>query len=283
MVREFALINEKGRTFSLMNIENYVLLTDPAGLGYRYNTQYEQVGNTFLENVRRIEQGQIVGIVNTTKYENFKKLIDFIESSKSIRFLYRVPYQTGAKEYYKDVKINELTKTQKNTNGIISETITFDCLGLWYSEDETVYDVTSGGDEMRWDYRWDARYTEYDVRSLAYNNQGHIPAPILVEIDGEVSNPKIEIIRDGETVASIEIPITIGVYEKLLYSSKTGELFIKKQLADGTETSLFKKQYIDITKNNIFKLPLGVSEIKLSADDEINSAKLTIYPQYKAV
>lgn len=283
MVREFALINEKGRTFSLMNIENYVLLTDPAGLGYRYNTQYEQVGNTFLENVRRIEQGQIVGIVNTTKYENFKKLIDFIESSKSIRFLYRVPYQTGAKEYYKDVKINELTKTQKNTNGIISETITFDCLGLWYSEDETVYDVTSGGDEMRWDYRWDARYTEYDVRSLAYNNQGHIPAPILVEIDGEVSNPKIEIIRDGETVASIEIPITIGVYEKLLYSSKTGEIFIKKQLADGTETSLFKKQYIDITKNNIFKLPKGVSEVKLSADDEINSAKLTIYPQYKAV
>ena len=283
MVREFALINEKGRTFSLMNIENYVLLTDPAGLGYRYNTQYEQVGNTFLENVRRIEQGQIVGIVNTTKYENFKKLIDFIEGSESIRFLYRVPYQTGAKEYYKDVKINELTKTQKNTNGIISETITFDCLGLWYSEDETVYDVTSGGDEMRWDYRWDARYTEYDVRSLAYNNQGHIPAPILVEIDGEVSNPKIEIIRDGETVASIEIPITIGVYEKLLYSSKTGEIFIKKQLADGTETSLFKKQYIDITKNNIFKLPLGVSEVKLSADDEINSAKLTIYPQYKAV
>lgn len=283
MVREFALINEKGRTFSLMNIENYVLLTDPAGLGYRYNTQYEQVGTAFLENVRRIEQGQIVGIVNTTKYENFKKLIDFIEGSKSIRFLYRVPYQTGAKEYYKDVKINELTKTQKNTNGIISETITFDCLGLWYSEDETVYDVTSGGDEMRWDYRWDARYTEYDVRSLAYNNQGHIPAPILVEIDGEVSNPKIEIIRDGETVASIEIPITIGVYEKLLYSSKTGKIFIKKQLADGTETSLFKKQYIDITKNNIFKLPLGVSEVKLSADDEINSAKLTIYPQYKAV
>lgn len=283
MVREFALINEKGRTFSLMNIENYVLLTDPAGLGYRYNTQYEQVGTAFLENVRRIEQGQIVGIVNTTKYENFKKLIDFIEGSESIRFLYRVPYQTGAKEYYKDVKINELTKTQKNTNGIISETITFDCLGLWYSEDETVYDVTSGGDEMRWDYRWDARYTEYDVRSLAYNNQGHIPAPILVEIDGEVSNPKIEIIRDGETVASIEIPITIGVYEKLLYSSKTGEIFIKKQLADGTETSLFKKQYIDITKNNIFKLPLGVSEVKLSADDEINSAKLTIYPQYKAV
>lgn len=283
MVREFALINEKGRTFSLMNIENYVLLTDPAGLGYRYNTQYEQVGTSFLENVRRIEQGQIVGIVNTTKYENFKKLIDFIEGSESIRFLYRVPYQTGAKEYYKDVKINELTKTQKNTNGIISETITFDCLGLWYSEDETVYDVTSGGDEMRWDYRWDARYTEYDVRSLAYNNQGHIPAPILVEIDGEVSNPKIEIIRDGETVASIEIPITIGIYEKLLYSSKTGEIFIKKQLADGTETSLFKKQYIDITKNNIFKLPLGVSEVKLSADDEINSAKLTIYPQYKAV
>jgi hypothetical protein len=193
MVREFNLINEKGKTFSLMDIENYVLLTDPAGLGYRYYTEYEKVGTAFLVNKREIEQQPITGIVNSLKYDNIKKLGDYIESSKNLRFQYKIPFENGAKEYYKDIKIQELTKSQKNINGILSETITFDMLSLWYSEDETVYDVTSGGDEMRWDYRWDARYTEYDVRALAYNNQGHIPAPILVEIDGEVTNPKIEI------------------------------------------------------------------------------------------
>lgn len=283
MVREFKLTNNKGQSYSLMDIENYVLLTEPAGLGYGYETQYEQVGNSFVENIRKIQQEQITGVINTLKYDNIRSLVSFIEKSEGLRFSYKVPYETGPKEFFKDIQIQSMSKTEKNPNGIISETIVFDCLSLWYAEDQTVYDVTSGGDEMRWDYTWDARYTNYDIRSLVYNNQGDVPAPIFIEIDGEVENPKIEILVDGETVESLEIPITIQEYEKLLYSSRNKQLFIKKQLADGTTESLFTKQYIDITNNNIFELPKGVSEIKISADEEIQSAKITVYSQYKAV
>ena len=283
MVREFKLTNNKGQSYSLMDIENYVLLTEPAGLGYGYETQYEQVGNSFVENIRKIQQEQITGVINTLKYDNIRSLVSFIEKSEGLRFSYKVPYETGPKEFFKDIQIQSMSKTEKNPNGIISETIVFDCLSLWYAEDQTVYDVTSGGDEMRWDYTWDARYTNYDIRSLVYNNQGDVPAPIFIEIDGEVENPKIEILVDGETVESLEIPITIQEYEKLLYSSRNKRLFIKKQLADGTTESLFTKQYIDITNNNIFELPKGVSEIKISADEEIQSAKITVYSQYKAV
>lgn len=283
MVREFKLTNNKGQSYSLMDIENYVLLTEPAGLGYGYETQYEQVGNSFVENIRKIQQEQITGVINTLKYDNIRSLVSFIEKSEGLRFSYKVPYETGPKEFFKDIQIQSMSKSEKNPNGIISETIVFDCLSLWYAEDQTVYDVTSGGDEMRWDYTWDARYTNYDIRSLVYNNQGDVPAPIFIEIDGEVENPKIEILVDGETVESLEIPITIQEYEKLLYSSRNKQLFIKKQLADGTTESLFTKQYIDITNNNIFELPKGVSEIKISADEEIQSAKITVYSQYKAV
>ncbi len=283
MVREFKLTNNKGQSYSLMDIENYVLLTEPAGLGYGYETQYEQVGNSFVENIRKIQQEQITGVINTLKYDNIRSLVSFIEKSEGLRFSYKVPYETGPKEFFKDIQIQSMSKSEKNPNGIISETIVFDCLSLWYAEDQTVYDVTSGGDEMRWDYTWDARYTNYDIRSLVYNNQGDVPAPIFIEIDGEVENPKIEILVDGETVESLEIPITIQEYDKLLYSSRNKQLFIKKQLADGTTESLFTKQYIDITNNNIFELPKGVSEIKISADEEIQSAKITVYSQYKAV
>ena len=36
MVREFSLLNEKNQMFSLMDIENYCLLTEPTGLGMTY-------------------------------------------------------------------------------------------------------------------------------------------------------------------------------------------------------------------------------------------------------
>lgn len=139
---------------------------------------------------------------------------------------------------------------------------------------------------MRWNFTWDARYISFDTRSLIYDNQGHIPAPISVEISGEVIKPKIEVLVDNEVVASIEVPVDIGQYEKFQYSSETGNLYIRKVLADGTYENLFTKAYININNNNIFRLPLGASEIRLTAnegEDEIPSAKVTIYPQYKVV
>ena len=83
MVRGFRLLNEKGQSYSLMDIQNNCLLTEPNGLGYSYSTEYEQLGNIFVENLRKFEQGQITGIVNFLKYDNFKELVDFIERAEN--------------------------------------------------------------------------------------------------------------------------------------------------------------------------------------------------------
>ena len=98
-----------------------------------------------------------------------------------------------------------------------------------------------------------------------------------------MQNPTISILVDDEEYASIKVPIKINEFEKFLYSSKTGEIYIQKQKTDGTKENLWKNEYIDITKQNIFKLPIGASEIRLTADDDILNAKLTVLPQYKVV
>lgn len=256
MVREFKLLNEKGQEYSLMDIENYCLLTEPSGLGYSYVTEYEQLNNTFIINLRKIEQGKISGIVNFLRYDNYKKFVDFIEESERLKFSYKIPFENGEKEFLKDINIQSLTKSQIQTNGVLSENVTFDCLSLWYEQNETIFKIETYEDEMRYPYTWNSRYIDYNSRSIQFNNKGHIEAPIQVEIDGFVQNPTISILVDKEEYASIKIPITINEYEKLLYSSKTGDIYIQKQNTDGTKESLWKQAYIDITKQNIFKLPL---------------------------
>ena len=52
MVRQFRLVNEKGQEFSLMDIYNYCFMSEPSGLGYSYNTSYQQVGNSFFEQLK---------------------------------------------------------------------------------------------------------------------------------------------------------------------------------------------------------------------------------------
>ncbi len=283
MTREFKLINEKGQGFSLMNIKENCLLTEPTGLGYSYSTEYEQLGNTFETNLRRVEQGSLSGILNFKSYDNYKKFVDYIENSEELRFSYKIPFDDGSKEYFKNVNIQSLSKTEMQTNGFISESVVFECLSLWYEQNEIIFKIETYEDEMRYNYRWNSRYIDYNTRAIQFDNKGHVEAPIQVEIDGFVQNPTITVLVDGEEYASIKVPITINEFEKFLYSSKTGEIYIQKQNTDGTKENLWKNEYIDITKQNIFKLPIGASEIRLTADDDILNAKLTVLPQYKVV
>ncbi len=284
MVREFKLISEKGQEYSLMNIENYCLLTDPSGLGYGYITKYEQLGNTFISDLRKIEQGKITGKVNFLKYDNYKNLMDFIEGSESLKFSYKVPFENGIKEYFKDVQIKNITKTQVQTNGVISETINFDCLSLWYEENNFIYNIEAQENELRWDFTWDSRFIDYNARKLEFVNEGHEEAPITLEMEGYLENPRIELYIDGDIYQSITFNTTIEQYEKLLYGTKENEFYLNKQNTDGTLTSLFNLDVIDIYNDNVIRIPKNKScEIVLTADNEVTNAKLTIYPQYKAV
>lgn len=283
-VREFRLVNEKGQSYSLMDLENYCFLSDPSGLGYSYVTEYQQLNYTFLTNLRKIAQGIITGIANFKSYDSYRAMTDFIENAETLRFAYKIPYKSGTKEFFKDVQIMDFSKTQIQPNGILSETITFDCLTLWYEENTVTYTVEPIEDEIRWDFRWDSRFFDYSSRNLQYINNGQIEAPIRVEIDGYIVNPQIDLYVEGVLYKSVKINITINQYEKLIYDSRENNFTIAKQNTDGTLTDLFSLDYIDPENDNLIVIPKGKScEIVLTADGEVVSAKLTIYPQYKAV
>lgn len=284
MVRKFILINENGQEFSLMDLYNYCFLSDPSGLGYAYNTTYEQLGDRFLTNLRKFQQGQITGVLNFVNYDNYRNLVNFIESSEQLKFAYKIPYKTGTKEYLKDIQIQNLSKTQIQPNGILSETVIFDCLSLWYEENTVTYTVQPVENEIRWDFSWDSSFSNYDSRSLQYINQGHVEAPIYVEIDGQIVNPKIELHIDGQLYQSVAINTTIDQYEKLIYDTRENQFTIAKENTDGTITSLFSLDYINFSNDNVIRIPKNKScEIRLTADNEVLNAKLTIYPRYKAV
>ena len=281
-VRRFLIENEKGQQFRLDNLNEGCFLTSPGNLGYSYSIDFVQLGFEFIENNRKIEQSNPNGIAYFRSYDKIKEFVDFIESSLKLKWLYIVPFETGERTYYRDVILKKIEKTEKKGKWLACP-VEFASKSLWYEQNETIFKIETYEDEMRYDYRWNSRYIDYNIRAIQFNNKGHIEAPFQIEIDGFVQNPSISIFIDDEEFASIKIPITIKEYEKLLYSSKTGEIYIQKQNTDGTLENLWKQEYIDIQKQNIFKLPLGVSEIRLTADDDIANAKLVIFPQYKAV
>ena len=103
-------------------------------------------------------------------------------------------------------------------------------------------------------------------------------------MDGHLVNPKIELYVEGELYQSVEITVEIAEYEKLLYGTRENDFYINRQKTDGTLESLFDLDYIDPANDNVIRLPKNKScELRLTAENEVLNAKVTILPQYKAV
>ena len=284
-VRTFELVNAKGQIFSLMDIDEGCIFKEPENLGYGYTSEFQRLGNTYIEALRTINQSQIPGNLEFKNYDNYRKFIDYIESAESLRWKCTIPYISGAKTYFKDIVFQEIGKNDLFTEeDKLVVPVTFNCISLWYEENTIIYNITPQENEIRWDFMWDSRFIDYSTRNLEYVNTGHTEAPILVEMDGHLVNPKIELYVEGQLYQTVKITVEIQEYEKLLYGTRENDFYINKQNTDGTLTSLFSLDYIEFENDNVIRLPANKScELRLTADNEVLNAQVTILPQYKAV
>lgn len=102
-----------------------------------------------------------------------------------------------------------------------------------------------------------------------------------MELNGEVVSPIITILEDDVEVKKLDLTgLTVATGKTFTYNTKDTEQEIYKMFS-GVRTNLF--DFLNPNFINFLKLRKGVSTIRLEADGEITSGKLTIYVQYKAV
>lgn len=279
-IRRFLLENEKGQQFRLDNLNEGCFLTSPSDLGYSYNINFTQVGFDFIENNKKIEQKNPKGIAYFKSYDKVKEFIDYIESSNKLKWIYIIPFKDGEKTYYLDVSLKKFDKTEKSGKWLACP-VEFVRKSLWYEAKEVVYTIDSVTNELRWDFEWDTVFASYDNRNIIFENKGHTEAPFKLELNGEVVNPKITILEDEVEVKKLDLTgLTIATGETFIYNTKDTEQEIVK-IGSGGTTNLF--DFLNPNFINFFKLRKGASKIRLEAENEITSGKLTIYMQYKAV
>lgn len=284
-IRNFYFENEIGQRIDCQKIDGNLFLYNVTGLGFEKETEYVQIGNTFVKNKENMKQNIIEGeleFYNMT-YDEYTNFIDFVLSSKSLKLIY-VPKTSQRKEFYRDIDIVKIDKNEEDDYNVLISPITIYCKSLWYKQDVAIYTIKAQDDEIRWDFRWDSRFTDYDSRNLTYINKGHVEAPVLIEMSGHLVNPKIELYIEGELYQTVTFNVEIAEYEKLLYGTKENEFYINRQKTDGIIESLFNLDVIDFENNNVIRLPTNKScEIKLTADNEVLNAQVTILAYYKAV
>lgn len=282
-IRNFYFENEKGQQIDLQKISGKLFLYNVTGLGFERELEYARVGTTFVKNKDELKQGVIQGELEfyENTYDEYKNFVDFIFQAKALKLIY-ISKGKNKSKYYRDIDIAQIEKNDEDEYNILPTPITLLCKSLWYEENNFVYTVEEIEDELRWDFEWDSRFTDYENRSVLFENNGHEKAPFLLEMIGYVLNPTISVYVENELVNELTLNVTIEVDEKLVFSTRDNEYKVYKLLSNGTIENLFDDLDLN-NKENFFKLPIGFSTIRLSAENEILNSKLTIYKEYIAV
>lgn len=281
-IRNFYFENEIGKRVNCQKINGNLFLYNVSGLGFKKSNDYVRVGNTFIKNKEEIEQSTITGELEFYEmtYDEYRNFIDFILCATSLKLIY-VPKNTNRIEYYRDIDVIELEKNEEDDFNILTTPITINCTSLWYKQNNIIYNVENVEDELRWEFVWDPIFADYEHRSIIFSNSGHVEAPFLLEIGGYIENPKMEVIVNNKKIYEVTFNITLNENEKIVYSTKENDMYIKKINKDNTYENL--SNLLDLNNINFFNLPKGTSEIKLEANTDILNAKLTIYEQYITV
>lgn len=280
MIRTFTLINEYGQTYALNDVRTGFLM-NPAGLGYAINRNYTQFGSEWIKSDDKVEQTIIKGTIvfgSDSPYQRAHEFVEFVMTSSALT----LSYQTDAGIYYKDVDINRYSKTEIGAANTLQCEVELTPKTLWYLPNNQIIKLeTVAGTGLRFTFKLPNRWMNYTNGTATVVNDGHVPAPFKATIEGAISNPSIILLQNGEEVARLDVTAEIDEGETLEYSSKDGDVYLYVDDGNGNRTDLATS--LDITNDNIFKIPIGTYQLKLEADSQITSATFTIYKQYIAV
>ena len=280
MIRQFTLINEYGQTYPLNNVRTGFLM-NPNGLGYAINRNYTLFGSEWIQSANEIKQTAITGTIyfgSESPYERAHEFTEFVMTSSELT----LSYQTDVGTYYKDVDVSKFGKTEIGASGCLECDIELQPKTLWYLPNNLKIVMESTEDTgLRFTFSLPNSWQNYSSGVATVNNDGHVPAPFKCSIAGPIANPCITLLQNGEEIATLAVVETLLAGETLEYSSKDGDVYLYVDNGNGTQTDLAPS--LDIENDNIFKIPVGSYQLKVTADSTLTSAAFIVYKQYITV
>jgi hypothetical protein len=284
MHRRFYLENEQKQRFNLQDLKNGALLVSPAGLGLSMSRGYELTGNAARVVSEVFPLRTFTGIIvfnGMHSYDGYRALVNFIAASGTMRLVYAPRYESSNSEFLADIEVEGVAKSEIK-GGRIECDVSITLKGAWYKRESLRVVAEKTGAELRYDRIYDYVYSDVSTDAIDIFNDGHFEAPILLEAEGELVNPRLSLYVDGELHSQLILTAVIETGETLVFCTKDDGLTLLKKLLDGGEESLMDT--ISVENDNFFKLPKGLSTLSLGADNEISSKSvITVFTAYKAV
>lgn len=290
-IRKIALLNGAGERYGF-NGELGIYATGLAGFGVALNPSFADLNRGFFARVNdELEpQGTLTLTIVFTQnpYKLYKDFVDWISASVVLSIAYN---PTGDQEYHRDVIVSSMAKEELTDVGWLEVPCSFYCLTPWYLPSPTSLRIEQSNDAETkvYDYGYSdvLRFGSESAASFSGEvvGAGHIPGSLEISYYGAISNPRIRLSGNisGKTYGICSIAAVLSETDRLHFSTKYENSFVKQISATGVETDLLDK--LDLLTNPFFHIP--VSEpctLSMESDTEFTgTADMLVYYYYRSV
>ena len=261
-MRKFWFENEYGERISLQSDALFLYL--PAGLGFAENREYGQADYGFHEVTDEVfSPAQVSGTLVFKKepYAAYRKTADWLACAEGLRLVY-VPY--GRDEYYMDVQVDVLDKSELTGTGWLEAPIKMTGLTPWYARLPLAFTFTEApeNDYKRYPFGYAYQYTvsgkpgEIDIGAL----DGHFDGGVGLYAAGPLVSPVLTLknTETGEVYGKLDLSgVTIEEGEQLVYSSRVRGAGVWRQ-KEGKKTDLVDKAELYAGIPVYMRAPVGV-------------------------
>ena len=276
-MRKFYIENELNERFDLQS--SSVFFMDPGGLGVDNTLNYIQIGDSFINDYKAVNQSNISGkieFIDPGAYKNARSFFNWCARAKKLYLVYDAG---DGVEYMRDIDIASFDKSERN-GGTLPIGAKFNCKSLYYLKNNSRFLIEPVEEEMRFDFTFDKRFSDFGSYELNFNNDGHTEAPFDCLIYGYVSNPIIQVYQDDLLISEVIFPVTLEKDEYIHFCTRDGMLEVTKY-GEKIENLM---PLLDIEKENFFKIPIGASKIKFISDfATTNTIIMNVFKMYKIV
>ena len=290
-IRKLWFQNAAGFRWSL-NGERGVYASNLSGLGMTLAPSYADLSRGFFVPVsdEAEPQASIPFTLWFTRnpYDIYQDLVNWITAAGTLTIVYN---PTGKQEYWRDVTINFLQKSELNEVGWLEIPCSFLCNTPWYLPTPTSLSLESGGtdESKRYDYYYteDLRYGNDSSATLSGTiaGAGHVPGSLDLTYYGAITNPKIRLVGNitGKTYGICSVSVTLAPSDTLKVSTRYENSYVKRISANGVETDLLDA--LDLSTTPFFHIPVDEPcTISVEADAAFTGlADLLIYYYYRSV
>lgn len=271
MVRQFYLENSLGKKYQLTNKNFKQFLSEPEGLGFVKSLTTLRLGDDELITNEQYSMPSISG--NILFYDKVEKAYqDYLDFISFVRYtplkLYYLPPNLLF-PYYIECSMVQLDKGEYSTSGYLSCPISIYGNTLWQNSQESSLEVNNSesDDGKYYDLVRPYHYSGFSLNSIVINNIGDIPVGFILEIVGDVTNPRLTATQDGVAYGILKlngnfdyVQINSNDLNEAIYLEKDGTVVTNPlsyqdlSIADGVASVTF------------FKLKVGTSYLSFSCD-----------------